>query len=424
MLNQNSIITVENSMVGTQFVKPLYDSYCFSNIPGTVEYLLTGQSTAKLPSDVLGALPTQYDKVILFFLDAFGWKFFDKYKNKYPFLQHIVANGVASKITSQFPSTTAAHVTCINTGLSVGESGVYEWFYFEPSLDAIIAPLLFSFAGPKERETLKTAGADPHILYPTETIYKKLATSGITSYIYQSADYADSTYTHTVFDGATHLFGFRTLSEALVKINSDTKNEKGKAYFYFYFDKIDSIGHNYGPDSPEFEAEIDSFFTTLERLFYTPLKNNAGKTLFLMTADHGQANVDPATCFYLNKKIPEIKNWIKTSKKGELLVPAGSCRDMFLYIKEEHLDETVVKLQELLKGKSEVYKTEDLIKQGFFGTKVTQRFLDRVGNLVILSYNGESVWWYEEGKFEQRHRGHHGGLTKDEMETIFLALPL
>ncbi|MEP7284147.1 MAG: hypothetical protein ABI947_00100 [Chloroflexota bacterium] len=51
-------------------------------------------------------------------------------------------------------------------------------------------------------------------------------------------------------------------------------------------------------------------------------------------------------------------------------------------------------------------------------------FMGRVGNLVILPYKYESVWWYEKGRFEQDFFGHHGGLTPDEMETILLALPL
>jgi hypothetical protein len=41
-----------------------------------------------------------------------------------------------------------------------------------------------------------------------------------------------------------------------------------------------------------------------------------------------------------------------------------------------------------------------------------------VGNLVILPYRYESVWWYEKDKFEMKFRGHHGGLTPQEMETI------
>jgi len=39
-----------------------------------------------------------------------------------------------------------------------------------------------------------------------------------------------------------------------------------------------------------------------------------------------------------------------------------------------------------------------------------------VGNLVILPRGDETVWWYEKGKFELKHNGLHGGLSRDEMD--------
>ena len=54
---------------------------------------------------------------------------------------------MVEKLTAQFPSTTAAQITTIHTGQTVGEHGLFEWNYYEPVLDAVIAPLLFSFAG-------------------------------------------------------------------------------------------------------------------------------------------------------------------------------------------------------------------------------------------------------------------------------------
>ena len=146
MLNTTSLNAVSNSKFSQRFVKPLYDSYCFSNIPQTIEFLLTGEGTSALPLDVFGSLPKKYDKVILFFVDAFGWRFFERYTDKYEFLKTMLSSGVVSKMTSQFPSTTAAHATCIHTGLNVGQSGVYEWQYYEPLVDDIIMPLLFSYA--------------------------------------------------------------------------------------------------------------------------------------------------------------------------------------------------------------------------------------------------------------------------------------
>src|SRR5437588_12848220 len=111
MLNTTSLNAVSSSTFSQQSVKPLYDSYCFSNIPQTVEFLLTGEGQSALPLDVFGALPTKYNKVVLFFVDAFGWRFFERYAAKYQFLKTILERSVVSKMTSQFPSTTAAPVT-------------------------------------------------------------------------------------------------------------------------------------------------------------------------------------------------------------------------------------------------------------------------------------------------------------------------
>ena len=85
MLNIPSLDAVNNAKFSQRFVKPLYDSYCFSNIPQTIESLLTGEGQSTLPTDVFGNLPTKYSKVILFFVDAFGWRFFERYAEKYEF---------------------------------------------------------------------------------------------------------------------------------------------------------------------------------------------------------------------------------------------------------------------------------------------------------------------------------------------------
>jgi predicted AlkP superfamily pyrophosphatase or phosphodiesterase len=144
MLNLASLKKVNGARFSQRFVRPCYDSYCFSNLPATIQLLLTGEGQTALPTDVFGDLPTRYDTVIFFFIDAFGWRFFERYAEKYDILKTFLQHGMVSKLTSQFPSTTAAHVTCIHTGLDVGQSGIYEWNYYEPLIDDIISPLMFS----------------------------------------------------------------------------------------------------------------------------------------------------------------------------------------------------------------------------------------------------------------------------------------
>ena len=53
-----------------------------------------------------------------------------------------------------------------------------------------------------------------------------------------------------------------------------------------------------------------------------------------------------------------------------------------------------------------------------------RHFCPTSGNLVILPFEGEAVWWYEAGRFEQKFFGHHGGLTPGEMETPLLIYAL
>jgi len=163
----------------------------------------------------------------------------------------------------------------------------------------------------------------------------------------------------------------------------------------------------------------------MEELLYKQLSGKAGQTLLILTADHGQVEVDPRRTFYLNKMSMHIEQYLQRNRGGKLLVPAGSARDMFLHVKEDYIDEVVILVQQRLATIAEVYYTDQLIAQGFFGSSQPSReFLARAGNVVILPFQHETVWWFEDGKFDMHFKGHHGGLTPEEMEIPLLLLPL
>jgi len=384
------------------FIKPKYDSDGFAGIPARIREYCTS---------------AKYDAVIFFLADGFGWRFFDKFQEA-PFLKRL-SNGKVEKLTSQFPSTTAAHITTIHTGLPVGKSGVFEWFYYEPQLDRIIAPLLFSYAGDNERDTLKKKIKAKKI-YPKGTLYQELGMLGVESHVFGVRDYTPSTYSNAVMKGAK-LHSFKTLPEALVNLGILLQNIKSPTYINFYFENIDSICHKYGPTAKQTEAEIEAFLLFME-YFYPRVFTGKKRVLFLLTADHGASEVDPNTTIFLNKdkRFKGVERFIKTNSSGELLVPAGSARDMFLHVKDEMVDEAREFLAKRLEGKAEVVTSKWLMENGYFGPEVSQKFRARVGNLVILPYRHESVWWYEKDRFEQRFYGHHGGLTPQEMEIPFI----
>lgn len=391
------------------FIKPRYDSGGFAGLPNRIKEAFASK---------------QYDAVVMFFVDAFGWRFFEKFQD-HPFLQRFAKHGSIEKLTSQFPSTTAAHVTTIHTGIPVGQSGVHEWYYYEPLVDRVIAPLLFSYAaGTKDRDTISLKKIKPENLYPQGAFYPALNAMKVRSFNFGSREFTPSTYSKVIMQGS-EIIPFKSLSETLVNVGGLLEKQNQPFYFHIYLGNIDGMAHEYGPTAPQTEAEIITFLLTMEH-FFDKVFGNQKRILFLMTADHGMCEVDPQTTVYLNtdRDFSGIEKFIRANKRGHLIVPAGSARDMFMYIKPGMEDEAQTFLEKRLKGRADVVKTETLIQEGYFGHEVSQRLLDRVGNLVILPYRYESVWWYEKDKFEQKFYGHHGGLTPQEMETVLYSLEI
>jgi len=425
MINQSSIEAVHASRVTDQHVRPLYDTYSFANIPGSICRWLTGDPSAAdraLPADVLGSLPTQYDKVVLIVLDAFGWAFVEPLLHSDPFLRRFVDQGVVSLLTSQFPSTTSAHMTTLHSGQPVGETGVFEWFYYEPIVDRVIAPLLYSFATDYERDTLDPKTAPPEKLYPTKSIYASLAARGVHLYAHMDRSLTNSVYTRTMLKGST-IVPSLSYSGAFVDLAATLARDPAPAFHFLYVSIIDTLLHIYGPGAPQVQAEIATLLAALENVLHAQLTDKAHKTLMLVTADHGQIDNDLSATFYLDHHDPGLVDLLRKDQRGEPIVPGGSSRDMFLYVRPERIAEAHARLIALLGDKAEVRLTSDLIAEGYFGTRTpSPEFMGRVGELVILPRPGQLVYWDGNGKFTQRYRGMHGGLTPQEMEIPFLAL--
>ena len=58
-------------------VLPQYGGGCFADLPKTIRYLLSGKGAPGLDRKILGPMDRRWDKVALFFIDAFGWSFCD-----------------------------------------------------------------------------------------------------------------------------------------------------------------------------------------------------------------------------------------------------------------------------------------------------------------------------------------------------------
>ena len=134
-LDGASLAAVDGSRRQGGGVRPLHEGYAFISLPPTVERLLLG-GDGGLPPGALVDVPEPVERVVLVLLDAFGWRFFLRHADAHPLLRRMLADGMVAKLTTQFSSTTAAHITTLHTGRPVGEHGLYEWNVYEPRLDA------------------------------------------------------------------------------------------------------------------------------------------------------------------------------------------------------------------------------------------------------------------------------------------------
>lgn len=403
-------------------VMPRYDATCFSHLPALIHSAITGEESPLL---VQAGLQGPFRKVITIFADAFGWRFFSRYADGYPALRRFLDQGSVVRLTSQFPSTTAAHVTTMFTGEEVGQHGVYEWNYYEPSLDMVITPLLFTYAGSRESEKLWEFNPAPERMFPPPRMLMDFEAQGVKSYVFLNRLFAHSTFS-TVMTRGAEVIPFATLPQALTILRYMLLETSGPALFHLYYEALDAIAHEHGPESPHLEAEIDTFLTVLERQFFARVKGDEG-TLVLLFADHGVMKVSPETTMYVNRHplFERLRPLLRTNARGDVLAPAGSPRDMFFYVREGAEEEARDLLARITEGRADVVLTRDLIEQGAFGNlPLSGRFTQRVGNVVVLPHPTESVWWYEKDRFEQKQRGHHGGLSPEEMEIPLLMLVL
>lgn len=406
-------------------IQPAYGHGCFADLPALIQACLTHQPAPTGLAGIPERLLRQYDRVIVVLADAFGWQHVGPRLTQHPWLRRIAHEGIITRWTSQFPSTTAAHVTCIHSGLPPAQSGIFEWEYYEPAVDATITPLLFSYGGQMGREALQSTGVRPAQIYPTQSLHYQLQAQGVTTYVYQHREYTPSTYTDWICRGA-QMRPYLTLPEALTNLRQEVATAPTPAYFFLYYDKIDTLAHRYGPDSPHVAAEIASFLFALDQLFFQPALGQLHNTLLILTADHGQMTVDPATTIYLNTdpRFAGLERFLRRNQRGDLIGPGGSARDMFLYIKDETLAEAQRFFADRLTGVADVQLTQTPIEQGFFGAlPPSPAFLNRVGNLLILPYAEQTVWWYEKGRYAMKHRGMHGGLSPQEMEIPLCLYP-
>jgi hypothetical protein len=332
------------------------------------------------------------ERVLLVVLDAFGLSFLERHRG-HPLVQRLEV----TPLRSQFPSTTTAEMTTLYFDQPVEAHGLYEWEILEPSLQQIICPLMWRLADADEPGGL--AGVLPReALAPGPTVFEIL---GAPAMALLPNAIAGSHYTATACAGA-RVRGFGDLGAGL-RLGLEALTGECR-HALFYWSAIDAAGHVHGPASAEFAAASRD---ALDGLDLALAQAPSGITV-LVTADHGQVDVDRSRVDYLDELWPQLGEHLAFQR------PAGSARDAFLHLLPGRRDLVQSELAARLGDRGDVRVAAELF------ANPGPRLRERLGDLVVLPAPGRQAWLGSAAGPEQHFRGSHGGLTEAET-AVYLA---
>ncbi|MGD6850961.1 MAG: alkaline phosphatase family protein [Candidatus Bathyarchaeia archaeon] len=396
---------------------PQYRDNCISNIPDLLLEIFNVQKTAQPPKEEIAEniCPEHNLKVILLVIDGFGFNQYLKHYKENQFLNKLATKGEVEPLTSVFPSQTTNALTTLNTGLTPQEHGIFEYFIYLKNM-GIVNSLRFERLDPKRKQNKEI---DPSImlLKGKPTIHNRLREQGIPTFTHINAANAFNGCSKLIFQGSTVIPAAKT-SDTIVQLRKKLEeNSDNSAYFFVHLDTLDTISHEYGPDSCEYSAELSLITYLLNRELVQKIDPKTAKeTVLLLTADHGGVTVNPKETIYLQKTALPLQ----TAKNRKPIWPTGSPRDIFLHIKKEKLAETKEWLNQKIGGKAQIIETQEAAKNGLFGlNSVSEGFFERTGNLLILPYGNETVWFENPEDRKISYLGQHGGLSKQEMVVPF-----
>ena len=399
------------------FIYPQYGGYCFSNIPSLISRLL-GLSTASPLSEIsarAGLSGGFSRKVIAFLVDGFGYRQWLRYADRYEFLKRFTANGAVAPITAVFPSTTAASITAIHSGLTPQEHGLLEWWVYFRELGRVIVTLPFMELGGKAQDELLQSGVDAKILFDRQTIYPSLTGSGIRSVNLMHSSISNSAYSSRVLAGS-EVVPFQDIHDLMERLVSLVSDVSSRVYIHVYWGAIDAAAHDRGLHSPEYMAELDKFFSSVAVEFLDAVPSEAARDVaILVFVDHGHVAVEPDKTLYLNN-YPELVNCLGAGRNGDRIPPWGSARDVFLSLQAEKADTALKILNDALGDEATVLRSADALKSGLFGSgRIHNEFESRIGDILVLPRGNRTLGYELPFRKKFTMLGMHGGLSPDEM---------
>jgi hypothetical protein len=268
-------------------------------------------------------------------------------------------------------------------------------------------------SAPEEAGSISRFGFNPNSFLPVECIGLKLKEQGIETDVFQHFSIADSGLSNMLMQGTT-IHPWRTFEEQWQTVSAVQKRTRGQSYSHLYWADLDTLSHRYGPGHELVWQAWLNFSNQLGQFLVKMKTTSNTKTLFLLTADHGQI---PQT-INLDYEIKRHPQFIENLK----MTPSGEARLPYLFIREGREKETKEIIEQTWPGKFRVMSSPAFLKSGVLGNALPcQASIDRMGDLVVIPTGNDYLRW---GSKDNTMLGRHGAFLAEEMLVPFMAIKI
>ncbi|MFO1204662.1 MAG: alkaline phosphatase family protein [Burkholderiales bacterium] len=390
------------AVTSEQWVRPDYSGGGIVNLMASVTVARGGgRSTYPLLEGLDAEVLARPRTLVLLVIDGLG-------------LRHVLRSSAApcirehlrGRMTSVFPSTTAAAIPTFLTALAPQQHGLTGWHMLFREVGTVAAVLPFR---PRcGGRSLREGGVTPQLLLGLSPLYDRLTD--------RSWVIAPERIVHTDFNaaasGRAERVGYRTLDELAERVLAAAVMPARK-FVYAYYPELDSLAHVHGIGSNEVQAElarIDGAFDSLVRAL------RGTDTTLVLTADHGFVDTTPETRVALQDH-PELA--------AMLTLPlCGEPRVAYCYVEPERVRDFEHYAATRLAAGFTLVRSRDLIEEGWFGPGDPHpRLAERVGHYVLLGRDNWTLTDLALGERPHVQIGVHGGATADEMLVPLVVAP-
>lgn len=334
-------------------------------------------------SDVVGLPPARGYCVLL--VDGLGWNQLRANASSAPFLSSLPGRS----ITTPVPSTTAASITSLGTGLPPGRHGLVGYTSRLPGTTTLLNALEWD------------SSVDPSSYQPYPDVFARAQAEGLVTFVVSKRRFATSGLTRVALGGGRYR-GADTVGERVAAVERAFEEAQGSpTLVYAYESDLDSTGHRHGPSSPEWRHQLRSVDALAEHLADVLPPGFA----LVVTGDHGMIEAAPTDHVDVDA--------MSELREGVVLI-GGEPRFRHVYTQPGAADDVATRWQSRL-GKRVVVRTREQAQAaGWFGP-IDERVRERIGDVVVAAMGSTvclvpSVW-----PKEHRMKGHHGSITADEM---------